>query len=279
MTDKWTHKQTEYPLVDSTPLVGGVKWKLIFFSGIFSKESQRQSKTGTFCFCVLVSALAILYERENIVRMTEYCTDDRILYGRRIVCVRRHNICWAGGFYTILLPNILLSTVLLILHFVLSTFSIMTHFYRWYLLKELASVISKVSIKDFFASMLTRLTNKQMQCNAGDVRETRLSVQLSVISYQCSFVMLVAWEICRLSEICRAHFPAHHSKPSWENQNEMLHASKISEFEDGWSFWWPVKPARLDNRTKFDKCGKAFDIYHDHMLAPRGRKKMCCFIN
>ena len=117
MTDKRTHKQTEYPLVDSTPLVGGVKWKLIFFSGIFSKESQRQSKTGTFCFCVFVSALAILYERENIVRMTEYCTDDRILYGRRIVCVR-----WAGagGFYTILLPNILLSTVLLILHFVLS---------------------------------------------------------------------------------------------------------------------------------------------------------------
>ena len=126
------------------------------------------------------------------------------------------------------------------------------HFYIWYLLKELASVISKVSIKDFFASLLSRLTNKQMQRNA---------------------------EESRLSEICRAHFPAHHSKPSWENQNEKLQAFKISEFEDGWSFWWPVKPARLDNRTKFDKCGKAFDIYHDHMLAPRGRKKMCCFIN
>ena len=68
----------------------------------------------------LVSALAILYGQPNIVRTTEYCTDDRILFGRRIVAGRRHNICWAGGgFYTILLPHILLSTVLLILHFLL----------------------------------------------------------------------------------------------------------------------------------------------------------------
>ena len=89
-------------------------WNEYWLAGMFSTHRQGKAGTQRCTFCVGICSC-------NIVRTTEYCTNDRILFGRRIVAGRRHNICWAGGgFYTILLPHILLSTaVLLILHFLL----------------------------------------------------------------------------------------------------------------------------------------------------------------
>ena len=222
---------------------------------------------------MLVSALAILYGQRNIVRtMDSRGTAAQYMLSRR------------GGFYTILLPHILLSfTILLILHFLLIScraFAIST-----------PDLLPKYSKQAGSPGTHGPTNIREIPAIVSHVADICSQPQRSTKSTQLLTPLANTWDAQddaggvwiferHLSEISLPHSRTHHSKPIWANWD--------ARFQDLW-IWRHLKPKFLMacqanplaiTKTKFDNRGKASSppfISDHHMPSPWNKENVLLY--
>ena len=159
----------------------------------------------------VLSALAILYGgHRNIVRTTDCCRRDNICWAQYIW----QYICWAGGFCTILPPNILPSTDLL--NLICNTSASKIFSIRCILRKSIWFVSH---VRSYLCAENWLLAT--CSCQSRRFHILRFSAHPPLTLNSPTDAMQSWWRVGEtpLSEICPGHFPAHHSKPIWEKQD------------------------------------------------------------